>query len=253
MKLRIGVLLLGLLVTGAVAQNPDVIDNTRNTLQAVSKKETNDQNAALATAGQSQQPATSPQGTAAQPAASQTSAPAAPAAASRTTVKPAPHRTHKVAGAAAKSASPKPKAQPVVATKPPATPPPAVAVEDKKNPEESKKREPKEYSSAGRRDPFVSPVVTHISGPTGCNTGGKRCLEIGQIMLTGIVKCENGMIAVVVNSLNKAYFLRENDPVFNGYVVKITGDSVIFSESGQDQLGKPFTREITKKIATPAA
>ena len=67
------------------------------------------------------------------------------------------------------------------------------------------------------------------------------------------MKSENGMIAVVVNSLNKAYFLRENDPVFNGYVVKITGDSVIFSESGQDLMGKPFTREVTKKIATPAA
>ena len=48
------------------------------------------------------------------------------------------------------------------------------------------------------------------------------------------------MIAVVVNSLNKAYFLRENDPVFNGYVVKITGDSIIFKETLQDKLGKPF-------------
>jgi Tfp pilus assembly protein PilP len=250
MTLRIGILLLGVMVTGAVAQNPDAIDNTRSTLQAVQKKETIDQNAALATEGQSQQPAASQPATAAQPPASQMSAPAA--GARRSAVKPAPHRTRVAVGAAAKSAHPKPKAQTVVATKPTAAPQPAVAVEDKKNPEESKKRESKEYSAAGRRDPFVSPVVTHISGPTGCSTG-KRCLEIGQIMLTGIVKSENGMIAVVVNTLNKAYFLRENDPVFNGYVVKITGDSVIFSETGQDQLGKPFTREITKKIATPAA
>jgi Tfp pilus assembly protein PilP len=250
MTLRIGILLLGVMVTGAVAQNPDVIDNTRNTLQAIQKKETIDQNAALATAGQSQQPAASQPATAEQPPASQMSGPAA--GASRSAAKPAPHRTKVAVSAAAKSAHPKPPAKPVVAAKPAAVPQPAVAVEDKKNPEESKKPESKAYSAAGRRDPFVSPVVTHISGPTGCNTG-KRCLEIGQIMLTGIVKSENGMIAVVVNTLNKAYFLRENDPVFNGYVVKITGDSVIFSETGQDQLGKPFTREITKKIATPAA
>jgi len=250
MTLRIGILLLGIMVTGAVAQNPDAIDNTRNTLQAIEKKETIDQNAALATAGQSQQPAASQPATAEQPPASTMSSPAA--GASRSAAKPAPHRTKVAVGAAAKSAHAKPQAKPVVAAKPAAVPQPAVAVEDKKNPEESKKRESKEYSAAGRRDPFVSPVVTHISGPTGCTTG-KRCLEIGQIMLTGIVKSENGMIAVVVNTLNKAYFLRENDPVFNGYVVKITGDSVIFSETGQDQLGKPFTREITKKIATPAA
>ena len=60
------------------------------------------------------------------------------------------------------------------------------------------------------------------------------------------------LIAVVVNSLNKAYFLRENDPVFNGYVVRITGDSIIFKETMQDKLGKSFTREVTKKISTPA-
>jgi hypothetical protein len=40
--------------------------------------------------------------------------------------------------------------------------------------------------------------------------------------------------------------------VFNGYVVRITGDSVVFQESFQDKLGKPLTREVVKKILTPA-
>jgi len=57
---------------------------------------------------------------------------------------------------------------------------------------------------------------------------------------------------VVVNAMEKAYFLRENDPVFNGYVVRITGDSVVFKENIRDRLGKPLTREVTKKIITPA-
>ena len=51
----------------------------------------------------------------------------------------------------------------------------------------------------------------------------------------GVVKSDNGMIAVVTNGLNKAYFLRENDPVFNGYVVKITGDSIVFKQNVQDE------------------
>jgi hypothetical protein len=105
-------------------------------------------------------------------------------------------------------------------------------------------------TGAGRRDPFVSPIVQHIGG-SGCNTG-KRCLAIDQILLKGIIKSEGGMIAVVVNSADKAYFLRENDPVFNGYVVKITGDSVVFQETFQDRLGKMGTREVTKKITVPA-
>jgi hypothetical protein len=106
------------------------------------------------------------------------------------------------------------------------------------------------YNANGKRDPFLSPVVAHAGGPS-CATG-KKCLEIGAINLRGVVHAESGFIAVVSNSLNKAYFLRENDPVFNGYVVKITGDSIIFQETLQDRLGKSFTREVTKKITVPA-
>ena len=102
----------------------------------------------------------------------------------------------------------------------------------------------------GKRDPFFSPVVQQAGG-SGCSTG-KKCLEIGQINVRGVVKSEGGFIAVVTNSMNKAYFLHENDPVFNGYVVRITGDSVVFQETMQDKLGKPFTREVIKRITTPA-
>ena len=108
----------------------------------------------------------------------------------------------------------------------------------------------KKWSMSGKRDPFISPVVSHTGG-SGCSTG-KKCLEIGAINLRGVVHSDAGFIAVVTNSLNKAYFLRENDPVFDGYVVKITGDSVIFKETMQDRLGKSFTREVVKKLTTPA-
>jgi Tfp pilus assembly protein PilP len=104
---------------------------------------------------------------------------------------------------------------------------------------------------SGKRDPFLSPVVTKITGPTNCS-GGKKCLPVDQIALKGIVRSDNGMIAVVTNAANKAYFLRENDPVFNGYVVKITGDSVLFKETVEDNLGHRSTRDVVKKIFTPA-
>src|SRR5947208_693144 len=112
-------------------------------------------------------------------------------------------------------------------------------------------KEAEVFNLTGRRDPFISPVVNRSMVGSGCSTG-KRCLSIGEVNLKGVVKADTGMIAVVVNTMNKAYFLRENDPVFNGYVVKITGDSIIFKETLQDNLGKPFTREVTKKIPTPA-
>jgi hypothetical protein len=111
-------------------------------------------------------------------------------------------------------------------------------------------KEKKTITAEGRRDPFISPVVSRSNGPN-CSTG-KRCLAIDQILVRGVVKADTGMIAVVVNSLNKAYFLKENDPVYNGYVMRITGDSVVFKETFQDRLGKESTREVVKKITTPA-
>ena len=112
------------------------------------------------------------------------------------------------------------------------------------------KAEEKKWAMNGKRDPFFSPVLQQTSS-SGCSTG-KKCLEIGQINVRGVVKSESGFIAVVTNSLNKAYFLHESDPVFNGYVVRITGDSVVFQETFQDKLGKSLTREVVKRITTPA-
>ena len=177
---------------------------------------------------------------------------AAPAAAPAATPKAAKPAT--VINAAApkvattKVAASLPAAKPA-ATKIAADEKPAGASQIGETPKTPKPEE-KKWSMTGKRDPFFSPVVQQPTG-SGCSTG-KKCLEIGQINLRGVVKSEGGFIAVVTNTLNKAYFLHANDPVFNGYVVRITGDSVVFEETVQDKLGKPFTREIVKKITTPA-
>ena len=153
--------------------------------------------------------------------------------------------------AAPKASAPAPKVSPMapkVAAKPAAG---AAQAKSKDEGEpKAEKQEDKKYSMTGKRDPFISPVVNRQMG-SGCSTG-KKCLDIEQIALHGVVKSDNGMIAVVTNGLNKAYFLRENDPVFNGYVVKITGDSIVFKQNFQDRLGKPFTKDVVKRITTPA-
>jgi Tfp pilus assembly protein PilP len=125
----------------------------------------------------------------------------------------------------------------------------AAAPAEKTSAAQQPKPQDKKWAMSGKRDPFFSPVVQQNG--SGCSTG-KKCLEINAINLRGVVKSDAGFIAVVTNNLGKAYFLRENDPVFNGFVVRITGDSVTFSETIQDKLGKPFNREVVKKIFTPA-
>jgi hypothetical protein len=252
MRLATGILILGMGMGTAVAQNPNIIDTTKAKLSGVQQQKTADSNAALAVSqGKNSAPQAAP--TAAKPTAAKPVSvtpahampPAAPSKPAVATVKPAAPK------AQAKNTS-KPKAKTKTTAVVVDQPKPAVAVEDKKTPIDSNKDGHKTISMAGgRRDPFLSPVVNRGMGGSGCSTG-KRCLAVDQIALTGIVKSDAGMIAVVVNAMNKAYFLRENDPVFNGYVVKITGDSIVFKETLQDKLGKSFTREVTKKISTPA-
>src|SRR5713101_4368413 len=149
------------------------------------------------------------------------------------------------------TAAPKTKNSPPAAASSTTGDSPSAGQDEKASDDDAvKDAQDKKWSMSGKRDPFISPVVSHTGG-SGCSTG-KKCLEIGAINLRGVVHSDAGFIAVVTNSLNKAYFLRENDPVFDGYVVKITGDSVIFKETMQDRLGKSFTREVVKKLTSPA-
>jgi hypothetical protein len=101
------------------------------------------------------------------------------------------------------------------------------------------------------RDPFVS-VIMERTGSVACSGAGKKCLIVDQISLKGIVRSQGEAIAVVSSTANKTYFLRENDPVYNGVVVKITPDSIVFRESVTDRLGKTVQREVVKKVNNPA-
>lgn len=111
------------------------------------------------------------------------------------------------------------------------------------------------FGAHGRRDPFVSPIVSKdgISRPAPNCTSGKRCLVIPELVLQGTVKDTSGkMMAVVANSIKKTYFLRENDQVFQGSVEKITSDSIIFREYVKDNLGRETAREVVKKLVPPS-
>jgi Tfp pilus assembly protein PilP len=253
MKLTNTILATCLAFGTAWAQNPGIITTAKAKLNTVQQQQTASSNAALAaTQGQSSVPKPAAGGpaitpTSAKPGSYAAQLPQANSKKSAVTIVAVPKKdpAKPLTKAAAAKAETKPTVPAAAEAKP------EVAVEDSKNPADGKKDDPKTISMAGRRDPFISPVVNHMNTGSGCSTG-KRCLAVDQIALTGIVKSDTGMIAVVVNAMNKAYFLRENDPVFNGYVVRITGDSIIFNETIQDKLGKSFTREVTKKITTPA-
>jgi Tfp pilus assembly protein PilP len=150
---------------------------------------------------------------------------------------------------AAVAVAPKPKAAPpttkkaeVKATKPP--------VKKEAKPAKETKAPVK---TAARRDPFISPVRLQeekMKGTSICTTGA-RCLIIDQVVLKGIVKTTSGMIAMVENAAKKQYNLKEKDPVFNGVVLKISGDTVVFRETITDNLGNQTAKEVVKRVTAP--
>ena len=105
----------------------------------------------------------------------------------------------------------------------------------------------------GKRDPFLSPIAAAaMRGPApNCSTG-KRCLVVDQIALKGVVQTKSGNIAMVENAARRSYYLHENDALFDGAVVKITGDSVTFRQDSSDVLGRPVSKEVVKKVSAPA-
>ena len=236
MKLTTGIVAMAIMAGTVWGQNPTVVANTKSALQAAQQKQTATQKTSPAAKPAAATPSSST-AKSVSPKPVLTAAPAKHAVPAKNV--PAAKKAETVKAVGVKKAE-LPKAAP-------AAPEAKTADSDEAAPD---KADDKKYSMTGRRDPFISPVVSRMTG-SGCSTG-KKCLEIEQIALRGVVRSDGGMIAVVTNGLNKAYFLRENDPVFNGYVVKITGDSVVFKETFQDKLGKPFTRDIVKKITTPA-
>lgn len=107
---------------------------------------------------------------------------------------------------------------------------------------------------AGRRDPFRSLLVrADDAAAVAALPPGKRGLLIGQIRVDGVVRTPTERIAVVsVPNRNRAFFLREQDELFNGYVAEINDDAVIFKERTVDAFGKPYEREVVKQITSAA-
>lgn len=115
---------------------------------------------------------------------------------------------------------------------------------------------PKLPPVVGRRDPFKLPGPPAPAGevsdaPIGNLPPGTRGLVISRLKLEGIVRLDTSgtLIAVVDTNANRAYFLRENDAVYNGVVAKISPDSVTFRENTLDSAGKLSTRDVVLRLS----
>lgn len=107
------------------------------------------------------------------------------------------------------------------------------------------------YDPGNRRDPFKSLIVgQNRQAPRGPLPEGIAGLLIDEIDLTGIFKTSRGFVAqVVASNKAKSYLLREGDQLYDGDVVGISQNEVVFKQIVNDPtVIKPF-REVVKKLS----
>jgi len=106
------------------------------------------------------------------------------------------------------------------------------------------------YDPGNRRDPFKS-LLAKTDAPAlhGPRPEGVPGLLIEEIDLTGIFRTSKGFVAqVVASNQKKSYLLREGDQLYDGDVVSINKNEVVFKQIVQDPTAlKPF-REVVKSL-----
>jgi Tfp pilus assembly protein PilP len=107
------------------------------------------------------------------------------------------------------------------------------------------------YEVKGRRDPFrgldVLNTIRASSAPVVRPPGLKGQL-VSDINLVGIVKSKGEYMAVATGYRGKTYFVRSNDALYDGRVVQIRSDAVVFSQILTDNQAKKISQQVVKKL-----
>ena len=106
------------------------------------------------------------------------------------------------------------------------------------------------YDPAGRRDPFVSLLLrTQVQQLNQPRPPGVPGLLIDEIDIKGIFALNERMFAQVQTAdKEKSYLIQEGDQLYDGEVVSIASNEVVFKQVVNDpSVIKPF-REVVKKL-----
>jgi hypothetical protein len=114
------------------------------------------------------------------------------------------------------------------------------------------------YRSENRRDPFLNPLNLKKAQKEedeelarGLPPPGIAGTYIAQAALQGISSRENGRMAIVRGSDTRAYFLKEGDKLFDGYLKTIGIDSITLVRETKMKSGKILTQDVIKRLRTP--
>jgi hypothetical protein len=113
------------------------------------------------------------------------------------------------------------------------------------------------YKSGNHRDPFLNPLLfkKEIAADEELARGvpppGIAGTYIAQAKLQGIVLRDEECVAVVRGADNRAYFIRQGDKFFDGYLKSIDVDFITLVRETKMRSGKTLTQDIVKRLRTP--
>jgi Tfp pilus assembly protein PilP len=132
------------------------------------------------------------------------------------------------------------------------------AVEIEKNLESPMNYAAVRYQSGNRRDPFLNPLLFKKNSKQGDEEiarglppPGIAGTYIEQLILQGTCFCDERRVAIVRGADDRAYFLREGDRLFDGYLKSVQIDSIILARETKLRSGKTLTQDVTKRLRTP--
>ena len=108
------------------------------------------------------------------------------------------------------------------------------------------------YQAGGRRDPFRSLLAVRrreIEAPE-LRPPGVPGFLISEIQLAATASFQGRWQAMIVGLDQRSYFVEVGALLYDGRVVEISGDEVIFEQDVEDLLGARSTRRVSKRLAT---
>jgi hypothetical protein len=104
------------------------------------------------------------------------------------------------------------------------------------------------YDPSGRRDPFVNLLIgIKAKGPA----APKGALTVGDAKVVGITQGKEGYTAIIVGADNKARFMKAGDKLFDGQIIAIEKEKVIFRQDfAEENPAAPGLRskEVEKRL-----
>jgi type IV pilus assembly protein PilP len=108
------------------------------------------------------------------------------------------------------------------------------------------------YDPQGRRDPFRS-----LIGPTrplerGDRPEGVPGFLVDEIDVQGVIQTKAGWVAIIKGPDNKGYQIRAGEKLFDGEVIRIDRNAVVFRQEVNDPTRIERFREVVKELVPEA-